>query len=86
MLILLGTLLTGLFGGIWGFVMCFLPARWDRLTTAIGGPTPQWMYPGPKGLAPIIKLGSRAAGMVICVVGCWFTYIAAAGIFRFLRR
>jgi len=86
MLILLGMLLIGLFAAVWGFMMCFLPARWDRLTEALGGPTPRWMYPGPKYLAPIMKLGSRAAGMVICIVGCWFTYIAASEIYRFLTR
>ena len=86
MLILLGMLLIGLFGGLWGFLMCFLPARWVRLTEAIGGPTPRWMYPGPKRLAPIIKLGNRAAGMIIFIVGGWFTYSAASGIYRYLTR
>ncbi len=85
MLILLGMLLIGLFAGAWGFTMCFFPAQWDRLTEAIGGPTPRWMYPGSKRLAPIIKLGSRLASLVICMVGCWFAFIAASGIYRFLR-
>jgi hypothetical protein len=86
MLILLMMLLIGLFAGIWGFVMCFLPTLWDRLTEAIGGPTPQWMYPGPKRLAPLIKLVSRAAGMVICIGGGWFTYVAATEIFRLVKK
>jgi hypothetical protein len=86
MLILLGMLLIGLFAGIWGFLMCFFPAQWDRLTEAIGGPTPRWMYPGPRPLAPIIKLGNRAGGLVICIVGCGFTYIAASEIYRLLAR
>jgi hypothetical protein len=55
MLILLGMLLIGLFAAAWGFTMCFLPAQWDRLTEAIGGPTPRWMFPGPKSLAPIMN-------------------------------
>ena len=67
MLILLGMLLIGLFAGIWGFLMFFFPDQWDRLTEAIGGPTPRWMYPGPRPLAPIIKLGNRPGGLVICI-------------------
>jgi len=86
MLMLLGMLSIGLLAGIWGFMMCFLPARWDRLTEALGGRTPRWMYPGPKPVAPIIELGSRAAGMVICIGGGWFTYVAASGIYRVLAR
>ena len=86
MLILLGMLLIGLLAAVWGFMMCFLPTRWENLTEAIGGPTPRWMYPGPRHLAPIIKLSSRAAGLVICIAGGWFTYIGASGIRRFLTR
>jgi hypothetical protein len=86
MLILLMMLLVGLFAGVWGFLMCFQPARWDRLTEALGGSTPRWMYPGPQRLAPIIKTINRVAGMVICIGGCWFTYIAASMICRFLTR
>ena len=86
MLILLGMLLMGLFAGASGFLMCLLPAQWDKLTEAIGGSTPRWMYPGPKRVAPIIKLGSRAAGMVICVAGCWFAYTAAAEIYKVVVR
>ena len=86
MLILLGILLIGLLAAVWGFMMCFLPTRWENLTEAIGGPTPRWMYPGPRHLAPIIKLSSRAAGLVICIAGGWFTYIGASGIYRYLTR
>ena len=86
MLILLGMPLIGVLAGIWGFMMCFLPARWDRLTEALGGPTPRWMYPGPKSLAPIVKAASRAAGLLICIAGCWFAYIAALETCRFLTR
>jgi hypothetical protein len=32
MLILVMMLLIGLFAGVWGFLMCFFPARWDKLT------------------------------------------------------
>jgi hypothetical protein len=34
-LILVMMLLIGLFAGEWGFLMCFSPARWDKLTEAI---------------------------------------------------
>jgi len=86
MLILLMMLVVGLLAGIWGFMMCFLPARWLRVTEFIGGPTPRWMYPGPQVLAPIVKLASRAAGMVICIVGGWFAYVAASQIIRLFMR
>jgi len=86
MLILLGMLLIGLFAASWGFTMCFFPAQWGRLTEAIGGPSPRWMYPGPKSLAPIMKLGSRAVGMVICIAGCWFACVAVTEIYRVLAR
>jgi hypothetical protein len=85
MLILIGMLLVGLLAGVWGFMMCFLPVRWDRLTEAIGGFTPSWMYPGPERIAPIMKFANRAAGFVICAGGCWFAYFAVAGIYRILR-
>src|SRR5208282_6668007 len=86
MLILLGMLVIGMLAAGWGFMMCFLPARWDRLTEAIGGSTPRWMYPGPKSVAPIIRLVSRTAGMVICIGGCLFTCVAALEIYRVLTR
>ena len=33
--ILVMMLLIGLFAGVWGFLMCFCPARWDKLTEAM---------------------------------------------------
>lgn len=84
MLILLMTFLTALFGVIWGFMMCFLPEQWDRLTEAISC-APRWTVPSPKRLHPIIRLGNRLAGVVICLVGCWFVYVAASGIYAMLR-
>ncbi len=33
--ILVLMLLIGLFAGVWGFLMCFFPARWDKLTEAM---------------------------------------------------
>ena len=85
MLILSAMLLLGLLAAAWGFMMCFLPARWDRLTEAIGGPIPRWMYPGPKGVARIVRLVTCAAGFVICIVGIWFSYSAAFEIYRLTR-
>jgi len=61
----------------------FLPADGQTHRSA-RRPTPV-MYPGPKSLAPIVKAATRAAGMLICIAGCWFTYIAALEIYRFLR-
>jgi hypothetical protein len=86
MLILSMMLLIGLIAATWGFLMCFLPTRWDILTQVLGGPTPRWMYPGPNGVAPIMRLVTRAAGFVICLGGIWFSYIAASSIYRFLAR
>jgi len=57
MLMLLGMLLMGLLAAVWGFMMCFLPARWDSLTEAIGGSTRRWMYPGPKACSSFHKSG-----------------------------
>lgn len=81
MLILGIMLLMGLLASIWGFMMCFLPARWERLTEAGAD---RWTVPRPKRLHPIIRLGNRAAGIVICAVGCWFVYVAASKIYAVL--
>lgn len=83
MLILFMMLLIGLFAGIWGFTACFLPAQWDRLTEGISF-ADRWTVPSAKPIHPIIRLGYRGAGVVICVVGCWFAYVAASGIYRLL--
>jgi hypothetical protein len=80
MLILVLMLLIGLFAGVWGFMMCFLPQRWDRLTETISF-ADRWTVPSPKRLHPIIRLGHRAVGIVICIVGCWFAYVAASRIY-----
>jgi hypothetical protein len=46
MLILVMMLLIGLVAGAWGFMMCFLPARWDRLTEAMSFAS-RWTEPSP---------------------------------------
>ena len=83
MLILIMMLLIGLSAGVWGFMMCFLPARWDRLTGAIGI-AGRWAEGGPKRPHPLIRFGNRVAGLVIFAVGCWFTYVAASQIYLVL--
>jgi hypothetical protein len=83
MLILVMMLLIGLVAGVWGFMMCFLPARWDRLTeaTSFAG---RWIEPSPKRLHPLIRFGNHMAGLVIFAVGCWFAYAAASKIYLVL--
>ena len=80
MLILILMLLIGLAAAVWGFLMCFVPARWERLTEVITV-ADHWTVPAAKQLHPIVRFGNRAAGFVICVVGCWFVYIAASKIY-----
>lgn len=76
-------LLIGLFAGVWGFMMCFLPARWDKLTevTHFAG---RWTQPSPKRLHRIVRFGNRVAGLVILAVSCWFVYMAASEIYLVL--
>ena len=61
MLILVMMLLIGLFAGVWGFLMCFFPARWDKLTE--GGWPGLWFYsPVPEKWVPCPR--------VLCEGGC----------------
>lgn len=83
MLILVMMLLIGLFAGVWGFMMCFLPARWDRLTEAISF-AGRWTEPTPKRVHPLVRFGNRVAGLVIFAVGCWFAYVATSEIYLVL--
>jgi hypothetical protein len=83
MLILVMMLLIGLFAGVWGFMMCFLPARWDRLTEAMSF-AGRWTEPSPKRLNPFIRFINRVAGLAIFAVGCWFAYLAASEIYLVL--
>jgi hypothetical protein len=73
-------LLIGLAAGFWGFMMCFLPARWDRLTEAMSF-ADRWTEPSPKRLHPLIRFGNRIAGLLIFAVGCWFAYVAISEIY-----
>ncbi|SRR6266542_2333124 len=81
MLILVMMLLIGLFAGVWGFMMCFLPARWDRLTASFAG---RWIEPSPKRPNPLIRFINRVAGLAILAVACWFAYMAASEIYLVL--
>ena len=80
MLILVMMLIIGLFAGAWGFMACFLPARWDRLTEAMSS-AGRWTEPRSKRPHPFIRFINRLAGLPICAVGCWFAYIAASEIY-----
>lgn len=83
MLILVIMVLLGLFASVWGFMMCFLPARWDRLTEAMSF-AGRWTEPSPKRVNPFIRFVNRAAGLVIFAGGCWFAYMAASEIYLVL--
>lgn len=52
MAILVMMLLIGLFAGVWGFMACFLPERWGKLTeaTSFAG---RWTEPS----SPCLKSG-----------------------------
>jgi len=83
MLILVMMLLIGLVAGVWGFMMCFLPSRWDRLTEAMSFANHR-TEPSPKRPHPLVRFGNRVAGLVIFGVGCWFAYVAASEIYLVL--
>ena len=83
MLILVLMVVIGLFAAIWGFLMCFLPTQWDRLTEAISF-APHWTQPSTKRLNPAIRFINRIAGFAIFGVGSWFTYFAASEIYLVL--
>jgi hypothetical protein len=83
MLMWMMMLLIGLLGAVWGFLMCFLPARWDRLTEAMSF-AGRWTEPSPKPPHRLIRFGHRVAGLVILAVGSWFAYMAASEIYLVL--
>lgn len=84
MLILVMMLLIGLVASVWGFLMCFFPGRWDRLTEVMSF-TGRWTEASPKRPHPLIRFGNRVAGLVILAVGCWFAYVAASEIYLVLK-
>src|ERR1700722_12413631 len=83
MLILVMMLLIGFFAGIWGFMMCFLPARWERLTGAMSF-AGRWTEPSSKRPHPLIRFINRIGGLGIFAVSCWFAYMAASEIYLVL--
>ena len=83
MLILVMMLLVGLFAAVWGFMACFLPEQWDRLTESISF-ADRWSEAGPRSRHPLMRVGQFAGGLVTCAVGCWFAYIAASEIYLVL--
>jgi len=83
MLLLTCMLVIGLLAAIWGFMACFLPAQWDRLTEKMSF-ADHWSEASPKRLHPIIRFGNRLAGLVIFCGGCWFVYVAISKIYLVL--
>lgn len=83
MLILVMMLLIGLFAGVWGFLMCFFPARWYKFTEAMSF-AGRWTEPSPKRLHPLLRFGNRIGGLAILAVGCWFAYMAGSEIYLVL--
>jgi len=85
MLILVLMLVIGLFAAIWGFLMCFLPTQWDRLTEAISFAS-HWTQPSTRRLNPATQFVNQIAGFAIFGVGSWFTYAAVSEIYLVLIR
>ncbi len=83
MLILVMMLLIGLLAGFWGSLMCFFPARWEKLTELVSF-APRWTAPSRKRPRPLLRFGNRIAGLVILAVGCWFAYMASSEIYLVL--
>jgi hypothetical protein len=85
MLILIGMLLIGSVAAVWGFSMSFLPERWERLANVMIY-ADRWTAPTRHRtrLQRFLRIGHQLAGVPICAVGCWFTYIAASAIYRSL--
>ncbi len=83
MWVLVLMLLVGLLAGIQGFMVCFMPAQWDRLRRKLDF-ADRWSTPSHGPLDPIIRIAGRIAGIVIFAGGCWFTWLAAYGIYRVL--
>ena len=79
MLLLIMMLLMGLAAGVCGFMACFLPARWYRLTELISF-ADRWTESSPKRLHPVVRFLNRVSGLVIFAVGCWFVYMAGTEI------
>lgn len=85
MLILAMALLMGLLVGAWGFLACFFPERWERLT-AVMGFIADWTPPPVGGAHRAMRFVRRAVGFVFFVVGCGFAYVGASGIFLVLAK
>jgi hypothetical protein len=83
--VLILMLLIGLLAAVWGFIACFLPSQWNRLQEKISF-ADQWSESSPEPQHPLIRvvmrIGQSIGGLAICAVGCWFTYLAASGIYR----
>ena len=73
MLLLLLMLAVGSLAAVWGFVMCFLPSRFERLNNV--GFLSDWTVPPPH-VQRFIRPVQRMAGLIICGGGCWFSYVA----------
>lgn len=87
MLILVLVLLFGSFAGVSGFMACFMPAHWSRLTEKISF-ADQWSEPSPKRqplfLRLFVRAGQSIGGLAVCLVGFGFAYLAGSGIYHVL--
>lgn len=85
MLILLALVALGVLASVWGFMMCFLPTRWEKLTERISF-AHRWTEPTTERLHPLVRFGNRVGGLGILAGGCWFTYMAASEIYSVLTK
>jgi hypothetical protein len=83
MWILVMSLLLGLVVAAWGFMACFLPERWQRVTAAMGF-IRRWTYSQPTRLDSFLRLANRALGFVFLVAGLGFAYLGGLETFRVL--
>ncbi len=85
MLILLALVALGVLASVWGFLMCFFPTRWQRLTETMSF-AHQWTEPAPKRVHPLIQFANRIGGLGIFAGGCWFTYMASSEIYSVIAK
>lgn len=81
MLLLSLMLLLGFAAAVWGFLMCFAPARWTRLTEFADSSNSTQAAGQHPTVRNVIRVGNCVAGLAIFAVGCWFSYVAASEIY-----
>jgi hypothetical protein len=84
MLLLSLMLLLGLAAVVWGFLMCFAPAKWASLTEFGDLSTTMQATSQHPVVRIVIRVGNSIAGLGIFAVGAWFSYVAGSEIYLVL--